>query len=371
MAKRRFRPEDAYRLKFPAEPDLSPDGERVAFVVAEVDEDADRLKSSIWVADVDGSGVSRFTDGPADKSPRFSPDGRSLAYISVGDEQPRHAHLRLAPLSGGAPSKLGELPGPVLQFTWSPDSRRIVAVCNTGLTDPDKQSARERNAARVVRGLAARLDGFSWRDGRRHLFTVDVEDGSTSQLTRGDYDHADPAFSPDGGTIAFTSDRSPRRDDRQFHADLFVMPAGGGRPTRLTNGNARAVGPAFSPDGHNVAFAGQETFSWDADSHVFVVPADGGELRTIAPASDRGVPLAPGLSPFRWSGDGELLMLVMDRGAFNLHRVRLTDARSREVVGGDLQIDGLAIERRSWRGRLHRLLARPPERALRQAAAAC
>ena len=103
MAKRGFRADDAYRLRTATDPDLSPDGRRVAFEVFDTDQEQDRLRSSIWVAPVDGSAPPRrFTEGPADRSPRWSPDGRWLAYISVTDDQPDHAHLRLAPLEGGA-----------------------------------------------------------------------------------------------------------------------------------------------------------------------------------------------------------------------------------------------------------------------------
>jgi hypothetical protein len=269
MAKRRFRPEDAYRLRTTGEPDLSPDGRRIAFAVAEADEEKDRLRSSIWVASADGSSAPRrFTEGPADKSPAWSPDGRWLGYISVPDGKAERAHVRLAPLDGGVPTRVGDLPGPVSQFAWSPDSTRLVVVCRVGVPDRAKASAAHRNAPRVVRGLAARLDGVGWQDGRRHLFVLEVEDGSARQLTRGEYDHADPSFSPDGDAIAFASDRHPRRDDRQFRGDAWVVPANGGRPRRLTNGKGRVAFPVFSPDGATIAFAGQETDEWNEDTHI-------------------------------------------------------------------------------------------------------
>jgi dipeptidyl aminopeptidase/acylaminoacyl peptidase len=345
MAKRRFRPEDAYRLKTASDPDLSPDGRRVAFVVTEVDEGADRSSSAIWVATVDGSAPPRrFTEGPADNSPRFSPDGRYLAYISVTDDQPRHAHLRLAPLDGGTPWRLGDLPGPVSQLAWSPDSLRTAVVCRVGVPDPQASSARQRNAPRRVRGLAARLDGVGWQDGRRHLFVIDVGNGSSTQLTRGEFDQSDPVFSPDGGTIAFASDRHPRRDDRQFRSDAWVVPSGGGRPRRLTNGKGRVAFPAFSPDGSMIAFAGNDSGSWDADNHVFVVPADGSaDAELVAPGMDRGVQLFPGLpSPLCWTSEKELVLLLADRGSVCLHRARLGARGTRQVVGGDIQIDGLS-----------------------------
>lgn len=345
MAKRSFKPEDAYRLKAAADPDLSPDGRRVAFVVAEVDQEADRLCSSVWVAAIDGSTPPRrFSDGPADTSPRWSPDGQWLAYLSATDGEPRHAHVRLAPLDGGAPRRLADLPGPISQLAWSPDSRRLVVVCRVGARDPKKESAQERNAPRTVRGLAARFDGVGWQDGRRQLFLVDVEDGRATQLTHGDYDHADPSFSPDGTMVVFASDRHPSRDDRQFRADAWLTPASGGRPRRLTNGKGRVAFPVFSPDGTMVAFAGQLTYAWDTDNHVFVVPSDAsGMAETVAPATDRGVVLFPGLpAPFCWTGESELAMLVADRGSVSLHRARLGERKSRVALGGDIQVDGLA-----------------------------
>jgi dipeptidyl aminopeptidase/acylaminoacyl peptidase len=345
MAKRGFRPEDAFRLRTATDPDLSPDGRRVAFAVSAADEKEDRLCSSIWVAPVDGSSTARpFTEGPADTSPRWSPDGRWLAYISTTDGQAGDAHVRLAPLDGGVPARVGNLPGPVSQIAWSPDSTRLVAVCQVGAPDPEKAGAQERNAPRVVRGLAARLDGVGWQDGRRHLFVINVDGGSPQQVTRGEYDHLDPSFSPDGATIVFVSDRHPRRDDRQFRGDAWVVAAGGGRARRLTNGQGRVAFPVFSPDGTQVAFAGQLTDLWNEDSHVFVVPADGsGGAEMVAPDLDRPAVLFPGLpAPVCWIGNRELLMLVDDRGSVTLHRARLGDRRSREVVGGDLIIEGVA-----------------------------
>jgi dipeptidyl aminopeptidase/acylaminoacyl peptidase len=349
MAKRRFRLEDAFRLKAATEAALSADGKRVAFVLAEADEEADRLSSSIWVVPTDGSAPPRrFTEGPADRSPRWSPDGRWLAYISVTDNRRQHAHVRLAPLDGGMPARLGDLPGPGGPLAWSPDSRRIAAVVRVGLPDPEQQSARERNAGRVTRGLAARFDGVGWKDGRRHVFLVDVQDGSAVQLTRGDYDHGDPAFSPDGAVLAFTSDRHSRRNDRTIRADVWVVPVVGGRPRRLTDGTLRAAFPLFSPGGEKVAFVGQQDAdSWDTDRHVFVVPADGSEAaREVAPGTDRPVPIVPGLpAPMGWIGPSELAILLADRGRVVLHRARIGDRRSREIAGGELQIDAFSVYR--------------------------
>lgn len=343
MPKRGFRPDDAYRLRAASDPDMSPDGRRVAFSVVDTDQEQDRLRWSIWVVPVDGSAPPRrFSEGPADKRPRWSSDGRWLAYISVGADEGDHAELRLAPLDGGVPSRLGELPGPVEDFAWSPDATRIVVVCRVGAPDPT--TAQERNAPRIPRGLAARLDGVGWQDGRRHLFIIEVETGAARQLTRGEYDHEDPSFSPDGGLVTFVSDRHPRRDDRQFRSDVWTVAASGGRPRRLTDGKGSASFPTFSPDGETIAFVGEDDDRWDSDTYVFLVPVDGGApAERLAPELDRPTVLWPGQpAPFAWVSDRDLLVLIADHGAVRLHRGRVGQRSTREVIGGDLLIDGLA-----------------------------
>ena len=346
MARRRFRPEDAYRLKTATDVSYSPDSKRVAWVQIEVDEEADRAVSSIWVAPPDGSAPAhQFTDGPLDHSPRWSPDGRWLAYITAPDGEPLKAHLALALLAGGTPRSLGEFEGPVSQPSWSADSTRLVVVSPVGLPDPASQSAAERNAPRRVRGLAARLDGFGWYEGRRHLFVVNVEDGATVQVTKGEFDHSDPSFSPDGSQIVFASDRDRRRDDRQFRTDACVVPAAGGPVKRVTAGKGRVAFPSFSPDGSQIAFAGhQGGDSWDADTHVFVVAAASTEPVMVAPRTDRGLLVLPTLpAPFRWTTNREIAMLLADRGSVTLHMANLGRPVSREVLGGDRQMDSFAI----------------------------
>jgi dipeptidyl aminopeptidase/acylaminoacyl peptidase len=173
---------------------------------------------------------------------------------------------------------------------------------------------------------------------------LDVETGAARQLTRGENDNDDPSFSPDGALVTFVSDRHPRRDDRQFRSDVWTVAVGGGRPRRLTDGKGSAAFPIFSPDGKMIAFSGQLNDRWDSDTSVFVVPADGsGTAERLAPELDRPTVLWPGLpAPCAWISDRDLLVLIADHGAVRLHRARLGQRRSREVIGGDLLIDGIA-----------------------------
>jgi dipeptidyl aminopeptidase/acylaminoacyl peptidase len=125
---------------------------------------------------------------------------------------------------------------------------------------------------------------------------------------------------------------------------VWIVPAGGGRPRRLTDGKGSAAFPTFSPDGQTIAFAGEENDRWDTDTHLFVVPAGGGAAaQRLAPELDRPTAIWPGLpAPFAWIGERDLLVLIADHGAVTLHRVRLGQRGSRKVIGGDIQIDGVA-----------------------------
>jgi dipeptidyl aminopeptidase/acylaminoacyl peptidase len=162
-------------------------------------------------------------------------------------------------------------------------------------------------------------------------------------LTRGDYDQVDPSFSPDGRAVVFVSDRHPRRDDRQFRSDVWVMPVSGGRPRRVTNGRGRASSPLFSPDGTIICFAGTLTDAWDADTHAFALRVDGSAApEQLAPDTDRSVVASAGAPPLAWTGERELTMLIADHGSCSLHRARLGETGSRQIVGGDIQVDGFA-----------------------------
>ena len=354
MAKRGFRPDDAYRLRTASDPDLSPDGRRVAFAVTDTGPGGTGCARRSGC--VPPTAPRRRAGSPRDRRTRARAGRRTGAgspTSRLADDQPDHAHVRLAPLDGGMPARLGDLPGPVSRLAWSPDSTRIVVVCRVGVPDRAKAAPGAQRAARPARARGAprrrRLAGrpppsVRRRCGRR----------IGRQLTRGDYDHDDPSFSPDGATIAFASDRHPRRDDRQFRGDSWVLPApAAGRPRRLTDGKGRAAFPTFSPDGKLDRVRRPGHRRWDDDTHVFVVPADGGAApEAVAPELDRPPVLFPGLpAPVCWIGDRELLMLVADHGSVTLHRARVGERRSREVVGGDISIDGFAARPAGARSR--------------------
>jgi dipeptidyl aminopeptidase/acylaminoacyl peptidase len=347
MAKRPARPDDIYLLRKVSDPRVSPDGRQVAYVVHEADREADENRTSIHVANLDGSGgPRRFTQGAKDHSPRWSPDGRFLAYISNRDDEDQ---ICLAPLAGGEPRQVTRAKFGVSQPAWAPDGRHIAYVARTGEFTPEKdRKPGEKNAPRVIRDLAYRLDGVGYADNRRaHIFTMDVDTAEERQLTDGDWNDAQPAWSPDGKSIVFVSDRQPERFQRQWRSDLWLVSDRGARPRRLTRGKGAAGQPTFSPDGSQIAFIGHENGNeyFSRNVEVFVVPTEGARPRSISRPLDRsafGFPAPAGQSLVWLPDSSSVLFLAADHGSVVAFAATLAGGIER-VIEGDLQVQALDI----------------------------
>ncbi len=346
-SRRGFVPEDLWRLRAVGDPQLSADGSIVAFVVGTPDKDTDKPATSIWVASADGTSAARpFTGGPQDSAPRWSPDGHWLAFVADRGHGPQ---LHVASMEGGEAVAITEMAHGVSHPAWSPDSSQLAFVARTGDWKPmDERSAIERSAPRVVSGLRSRFDSIGWFDDRRsHIFVVAVEGGKATQITDGDWDDAEPAWSPDGGSITFVSDRSATRFD-EVHRDVWVVPVSGSRrPRRLTRGLGTGAFPLWSPDGRTIAYIGHEHEDGDsaANTHLLTVEVAGPAApRSLSEALDRTVWGAMGVpsATFAWTDDSSAVMfLAADRGAVAIYRSARDEPRPELVAGGDRQIIGM------------------------------
>lgn len=344
--KRNFEPKDVWALRQVSGPAVSPDGAHVAYVIGVSDPDSDSDATSIWVAPSDGATEGRrFSAGSQDTTPKWSPDGTALAFLSDRGQGPQ---LYVAPLGGGEARAVTSAPHGVSSPAWSPDSRRLAYVARTGdWVEADDRSAIERSAPSVLTDLYNRFDGIGRFDGRRqHIFVIDATGGEPRQVTDGAWDDSDPAWSPDGSLLAFTSDRSASRHEVGRHDVWLAALTGRRAPRRLTRGLGTAVGPQFSPDGTMVSYVGHEHEAGNSarNSHLFVVPTDGsGPPRSLSSTLDRPVwGLLPALgTSHTWGQDSTTVSFLVTReGTQGIYRVDATseDPTPELVMGGDRQI---------------------------------
>ena len=336
-------PEDVFELTGVADPRLSPDGSTIAYAVWKIDKDSNDIKGAIWLAPAEGSSPPRqFTSGNSrDADPRWSPDGTMIAFTSKRDGGV--AQLYVMPVAGGEPRKLTDLKEDVTQPAWAPDSSRLVFVARVRDKEYDEVDDKKRAPRRITR-LQFKLDNVGWTfDRRQHLLVV-AADGSAppTQITSGDFEDEQPAWSPDGTKISFASARHEDWDTTLIR-DIYVVPSEGGDPVCVTSIDATCSAPSWSPDGSRLAFLYQPGVMDDPHhTRVAVASAGGGERTVLTETVDRNcAPYFTGIREPIWEDSGSILFGLEDGGNVHLYRVAADGSTQPElVIGGDLMLTG-------------------------------
>ena len=319
-ARRRFTPEDVHRIRDVGNLAIAPDGEWVAYTVRATDRDADKRATDLYMVSWDGATRRQLTHSKGSEShPRFSPDGRYLAFVSArggGDsgksKDPKtKSQVWVLNLLGGEAERLTEVRGGVSGFEWSPDSSRLVLVSKDPKPEDEEDSDSETDSdgdsdAHTPKPIV--LDRYQFkrdREGylgerRQRLYVFEIATRTATLLTPGPFDSDGPVWSPDGERIAFTSKREGD-PDRHRNTDIWLVEARhGAEPRQVTTWKGPDSQPAFSPDGTKIAYlqGGPPKYSMYDPAQLAVVSVGGGEPLLPTAELDRNV-----ASP-RWSADG-------------------------------------------------------------------
>jgi dipeptidyl aminopeptidase/acylaminoacyl peptidase len=358
---------DLLAFRWIADPRISADGGRIAYVLVTANEKEDRYDTSLWLIDArPGASPRRLTAGPRDSSPRWSPDGRALAFLRAGEKEPPQIHV--LSMGGGEPRKLTDLPKGASPAAWSPDGKTIAFTSSTTPEDLEEQkknagkSEAEKEKKSDVRVVTRALyrdndEGLLDLAAHEHVWTVPFvreSDGvaAARAITSGRFDEGGPFWSPDGARIYFVSDRQEEPYYKPADSNLYAVPAAGGVPETVIDidGPVFGGGVAPSPDGRSFAFEGwinpaQERSYTQVD--LFVARGGKPENLTSDYDSDIGNDIIGDQHPPRgggsgrplWTGDGSgVIPSTTEHGRSNLVRVDVASHRVEPLTTGDHEI---------------------------------
>ena len=350
--------DDYFQIREVHDPQSSLDAQSVAYVVKTAILKTDKNEERIWMVPRSGGDAIALTaEGVSSSHPRWSRDGKSIAFLSERNEG--QTQIWLLNLRGGEAQRLTETPQDVEDFAWSPDGRRIVLVLRDA--SPEQlEAAKEAKDSEggapakekkkipkpyVVDRLQFKLDEIGYLDRRRtHLYVFDLAAKSLTQVTSGDYDDSEPAWSPDGKLIAFTSNRSKPDPDLTYNSDIWVVASNnsdkGAHPTQVTTNPGADTTPAWSTDGKWLTYVTQldpKLFDY-ATKHIAISPAAGGEAKILTHALDR-VSITPRFSP-----DGKSIYFIADDdGTQNICRVPVIGGEITRPVSGRLMVNDYSL----------------------------
>ncbi len=335
-------PQDFVAFASVGSPRISPDGTRAVYVQATVDLSSSVYRRTIWMADLEGGGVRQFTSSPGnDFSPRWSPDGGSVAFISTrsyrtaAGEEGHGRQLWLISADGGEARLLTELEEGVSDFRWSPNGSRIYLLSRESRSE-DEERARSERHRRLDDAVV--VDAELFRD---QFWTVDLRSGEVIRLCEGHAGIDGFEVSPDGSRIVYCTNYTGRMDD-DLKFDLWLVDTASGEMTRLTDLPGPETSPVWSPDGRRVAYVSTTEAEIEyARTDVTIIDAEPGVSPVVLAAGfDRSV------VDLAWAGDGYIYCTFAVGVATPLYRLQpRPDAEPELVDTGGLNIRDFTLDR--------------------------
>jgi acylaminoacyl-peptidase len=340
----RFRLGDVFELEWASDPQISPDGRIIVYARNFFDRMDDRTLSNLWIVGSDGSGHRALTSGDArDGSPRWSPDGGRLLYVSNREGS---ADIWIRWMESGASAKLTHLESAPSGLSWSPDGRWIAFTMFVEEKDEPfarmpapPEGADWGKPFRVFEELQYRADGRGYlANGHTHVFVLPAEGGTPRQITSGPHNHGSrPAWTPDGRQLIVSANRHDDWEYDPLNSEIYEVSVADGSVRALTDRQGPDSDPTVSPDGSRIAYVGfDDRYQGYQMTRLYVMSRDGTSPRLLTSELDRDV-----YDP-AWDRDGKGVYFLYDEeGVTKVGYVTLDGAVATLVEG----VGGLSLGR--------------------------
>jgi dipeptidyl aminopeptidase/acylaminoacyl peptidase len=333
---RRLKSIDVFQLEYADDVQISPDGSQIVYVRVSHDIMTDRARRNLWIINADGTDNRPLrSESKSSMSPRWSPDGKRLAYVSAAEGSPQ---LYVRWMDSGQTALLTNLVQAPGAIAWSPDGKSIAFTQFVPsrkpplATPPEKpEGASWAPPVKVIDSVVYRADGEGFLDaGYSHLFIVSAEGGTARQLTDGDFNDAGPlSFTPDSKRLVFSANRGADWERDPQESEVYSVDLATGTLTPLTSRDGPDNAPVVSPDGRKIAYLGfDDRLQGYQLTHLYVMDVDGGNPRALS------AKLGLDIENPRWAADSRSLFVSYDeRGVKKLGQVTL-DGKLRAVAEG-------------------------------------
>ncbi len=348
--------DDLLALKSVSDPQISSDGTWIAYTVESIDVEADTSSKQVFMVSIDDKDVVQLTgDDYSASTPRWSPDGRYLAFLAARGEEDEKTQVWTLDRRGGDARAYTAVDQGVDDFAWSPDGKRmLLSIVDKSeaeiAADQAKEAGEEpKPLPYVIDRLQFKQDGVPYLDSSRtHLYVVDERLSEPTQLTFGDFDDSDGVFSPDGKWVAFSSNRTDEPDSND-NSDIWLVSALGDAKNRelrkITNNPGSDRSPVFSNDGEQIAYVSvtDVDLMWYATNHLAIVSASGGDERVLTAALDRNVS-----RPVFSDDDKSIIFQLEDSAESHLAVFDLATGNIDRPIRGGLSVRGFSANAGSF-----------------------